>query len=210
MVTGLRLQDLTHNDIQNYVTAKLGQNERMKALCISEPIHVPELIEELFDRRFSTIKQDVADTRNVVFDSLFDGSLPVLELAFALQRYHHLAETAGVGFCTPNQITSICTEMETRLKTRCRGLLEIRHNTSDTQPDPGSLLEVHHNTSDTQLNPSSHIEYLHLTVRDFLIKPKTQKAQLEHAKRIQSSCRVAEIIYPAIQSSLRRQPEIRD
>ena len=39
---GLRLQDLTYNDIQNYVAGKLGQNERMKALAISEPVHTPE------------------------------------------------------------------------------------------------------------------------------------------------------------------------
>jgi hypothetical protein len=214
---GLRLQDLTYQDITQYVSDKLGNHPRFQLLSSKEPEKAPALLEEIvtkangvflwvklvvrslvaglqnrdsivdLQRRLFLLPADLEDLYSYMLsriDSFY--KLKACEM-FQLVRAQRVRERnywptatvqstrdvftifalamadnespsqildAAIGSSPIDDILDACSEMESRLKVRCAGLLEVQHQDSKGIVD--------------KVRWDSKVQYIHRTARDYV------------------------------------------
>lgn len=99
--------------------------------------------------------------------------LTVLMLSFAEEEETKDRSEAKIRPLTDAEILSRCEATAGRVKSRCRGLLEV-HEYKDFGYEPQKLVKS---------KSDARIVYLHRTVRDFLEEPRTWESLLEDTAR---------------------------
>jgi hypothetical protein len=221
----LRLQDLTHNDIEKYVYDMIGKHRRIKELQYEQKEETSNLVSEIVEkasgvflwvtlvvkslldglRNFDTIqdlRQRLDDTPEELRD-LYKHMISCMEPLYRRQaseifqivyRYYEVAGTdkersqiatmqlaqatetkpsdaikATIGPLSVQRKKLRCVAMEGRLRSRCCGLLELHHLTSNSY------------YSDTRYE--SQVSFFHRTVLDFLKEAQTWQYLLSLTER---------------------------
>lgn len=229
----LRLQDLTHNDIENYVYDMIGKHRRIKELQYEQQEETSNLVSEIVEkasgvflwvtlvvkslldglRNFDTIqdlRQRLDDTPEELRD-LYKHMISCMEPLYRRQaskifqivyRYYEVAGTdkershiatiqlsqatetkpgdairAVIGPLSIQRKKLRCIAMEGRLRSRCCGLLEVHHLTSNSY------------YSDTRYE--SQVSFFHRTVLDFLKEEQTWQYLLSLTEKEQFDPNVA-------------------
>ncbi|KAL2671366.1 hypothetical protein Neosp_013951 [[Neocosmospora] mangrovei] len=165
---GLQLQTLTRQDIHNYVVENLLSNRQMAQLARQKTTHrlmnglrnqdtaddlrkrldeLPSDIEDLYMHMLKRMEPVYRENASRFLQIMYQNShspnpLPMttLRMAFADQYNLEAAIEANMGELEPSDIAVKCTDLQTRIRNCCCGLLEVR--TQVAEGSVGSVVET--------------------------------------------------------------------